>query len=111
MKNIGVAILLLSLSACAATHRGSVAMKVSDTEAHVCLGPDEVKVGDTVAAYRNDCNRVSQSKTQARVPQTCEKKFLGNGMITQLLNEHYSLAQFPASIGFKEGDVVERIGG
>lgn len=50
-----VALTFGTLSSCAHHQmmRGSVAMKTTDREAHVCLGDDEVKVGDHVTAYRN----------------------------------------------------------
>ena len=50
------------LSACAhTTMRGSVAMKINDREAHVCMNHNEVKVGDKVTLYRNLCSPKGKS--------------------------------------------------
>ena len=42
-KVLGLLILSISMAGCAhSVMRGSIAMKVSDTEAHVCMNNDEV---------------------------------------------------------------------
>ncbi len=85
-------------------------MKVSDTEAHVCLGNNEVKPGDRVSLYKNVCRG---GKGSARVADGgsavgCEKVKLGEGQITRLLNEHYSVMEVAKGVNFDEGTVVER---
>lgn len=58
MKLINALFLIAVFSLVGCAHglmRGSVAMKTSDTEAHVCLGDKEVKVGDRVNAFTNYC--------------------------------------------------------
>lgn len=100
--------LAIALGGCAhGLMRGSVAMKVSDREAHVCMNRDEVKVGDRVALYRNDCpskgGRVSSS-----AGATCQKKFLGDGTVTEIINDHYSLVKFDEGVQFEEGTFVEK---
>jgi hypothetical protein len=88
-----------TLSACAPAHsRGVVAMKISDTEAHVCVGEEEVHAGSEIEVLRNVCRREK--------PYACELKLIGIGRITELLNDHYSVATFPAGLSFQEGDLV-----
>jgi hypothetical protein len=99
MKPLRPFVAALVLTACVPAHsKGVVAMKISDTVAHVCVGKDEVNTGTEIDVLRNVC-------TQQK-PYTCELKRLGTGQITEPLNEHYSVATFPADTGFKEGDLV-----
>lgn len=90
--------------------RGGVAMKVSDTEAHVCLGEGEVKEGDRVNAFYNDCqNLVSGGKDGAGGNGVlCVKTRLGTGIVTKILNDHYSVVKFEDGVKFTEGTFVEK---
>jgi hypothetical protein len=108
MKRILITAALVSLASCAAhtSMRGSVVMKVSDTDAHVCLGDHEVNVGEPVRLYRNICTDKAQTK-DAGLPAHCRKEAIAKGEVTQLLNEHYSVVRFPAGTNFAEGDTVE----
>ncbi|MFO0842274.1 MAG: hypothetical protein U0797_07720 [Gemmataceae bacterium] len=92
-------------TACGSVHRGVVAMKISDTAAHVCLNKDEVAVGDVVRLYRNVCRNTPRSNL---LPWNCEKRALATCVVTEVLNEHYSVVTLPAGTEFKEGDFVER---
>ena len=76
-------------------------MKISDTVAHVCVGKDEVAVGDEIEVLRNVCRREK--------PYNCELKRVGVGRVTEPLNEHYSVVTFPAGVAFQEGDLVRVI--
>ncbi len=108
------AVITLSLLAtgCAShsTMRGSVAMKISDSEAHVCLGEGEVKAGDKVTAFYNDCqNREAGGSDKAGaygIP--CVKTKLGSGIVTKVLNSHYSVVEFDKGVKFTEGTFVEK---
>lgn len=100
---------LASLTGCAthSTMRGSVAMKISDTEAHVCLGNNEVKVGDKVHVYKNNCTKKFTSETS--IYQTsCTKELVGHGEVTSLVNEHYSVVKFEDGVKFDEGTIIEK---
>jgi hypothetical protein len=88
--------------------RGSVAMKVSDTEAHVCLGDQEVKVGDKVTAYQNVCSKIANSSTRSENAVQCKKTKIGYGEVTGLINNHYSLVKFEDNVKFNEGTIVEK---
>jgi hypothetical protein len=96
----------LTLTAgCAGNHsamRGSVVMKMSDQQAHVCLGEGEVAVGDHVRLYNNQCS----SNGSKRV--TCDKVYVAEGTVTEVLNSHYSVVSFPAGTQFAEGETVEK---
>lgn len=92
-------IALSSLGGCVSAHsRGVVAMKITDTEAHVCVGKESVHTGSLLDVYRNDCGKVKRS---------CEFKKVGRGTVTDVLNEHYSVAEFPAAVAVREGDLIE----
>jgi len=114
MKTITGTLLATSMILTGCAHnmmRGSVAMKTSADEAHVCLGNGEVKQGDRVALYENICTnegRSSGGKNGGEKP-TCKKTFLGNGIVEELLNEHYSVIKVDQGVAFKEGTIVERI--
>lgn len=91
--------------------RGTVAMKTSDSEAHVCLGDGEVKPGDRVTLFRSVCSpkgpgsRPMSGKVAAG---TCERIEIGKGTVEQLLNKHYSLVKFDTGVSFEEGTFVEK---
>ena len=109
----GTALVLTgTLTACAAhsTMRGSVVMKVSDREAHVCLGKGEVKPGDAVSIYRNVCRALTDGDYPGP-GEGCIREAVGSGNVEQVLNEHYSLVMFPQGVSFKEGDTVEKKSG
>jgi len=101
-KFFGLLILSISMAGCAhSVMRGSVAMKVSDTEAHVCMNKDEVKIGDHVELYANVCSR--EGKEQS----ICNKVSRGHGTVTEIINEHYSLVKFEQGAKFEEGNFIE----
>ena len=100
-----IALISLTLAGCAhGVMRGSVAMKTSKNEAHVCLGKGDVKVGDSVRLYTNRCSAAAREGADV-----CEMKFLGNGKVTKILNEHYSVVAFDEGVKFEEGTFVERL--
>lgn len=99
MKNYMLATItaITLTSACAHSNmRGSVAMKTAPGEAHVCLGNGEVAVGDKVAIFQNVC----QGKT-------CTKTKVGEGQVTEILNDHYSVVK-ASGVSLEEGYIVER---
>lgn len=100
-----VTVALGFLSACAHTSmRGSVAMKINEREAHVCMNHHEVKVGDKVTLYRNECPVKGKSSGDG----LCRKQKLGAGEVTKILNEHYSAVRFEEGVKFDEGSFVEK---
>jgi hypothetical protein len=105
-----ISLLALLMLGCAthATMRGSVAMKVSDTDAHVCLGNNEVKVGDKVQAFNNVCPKDTNGRGRNAAVETCKKDPIGSGIVTAILNEHYSVVSFDQGVKFTEGTIVEK---
>jgi hypothetical protein len=96
-------------SACAHTHRATVAMKISPTEAHVGLGSSETSVGDRVAFFKNKCTRPLGGVHQgAHNDPVCDKVKTGDGVITRVLGEQYSIVKANSGAEFDEGTVVER---
>jgi hypothetical protein len=75
VKKFGL-ITIFALSGCAhSTMRGTVAMKISDREAHVCLGDKEVQVGDPVTLFKNVC--VAPKSSAGGGEASCTKQKLG----------------------------------
>lgn len=107
MKSISAFGMLLILSGCAhGTMRGSVAMKVNDQEGHVCLGENEVKAGDKVAFFVNECRSRGGRENATDV---CRKVKVGEGEVEKILNEHYSTVRAAKGVPLKEGMVVEKL--
>ena len=88
------------------TMRGSVAMKATDDEVHVCMGEDEVKAGDKVAFFFNRCTGAGNRETLDR---SCEKVRIGEGEVVRPLNEHYSVVRPNPGVKVQEGAIVEKI--
>lgn len=101
----------LVLAACGghAAMRGSVVMKVNDTQAHVCMGDKEVAMGDRVDLVRHECATSGGSARSGVSSDRCKRVVVGQGQVTQVLNEHYSIVDFPAGVPFKEGDSIEKV--
>jgi len=79
------------MTSCAHTFmRGTVAMKINEKVAHVCLGSNDVKVGDQFEFYDN-----------------CEFKLIGKGTVTKLKNSHYSEVVTDGSFKLAEGIIVQ----
>lgn len=88
--------------------RGVVAMKVSDTEAHVGIGQDELNVGDHVELYHNVCSGSGPGRSGSGADRSCKKDPTGHGEVTQILNQDYSVVKFPSGTKFSEGDMIEK---
>jgi hypothetical protein len=103
-------LIIANLVGCAShsTMRGSVAMKISDTEAHVCLGDKEVKVGDKINAFKNICTNDASRVSRTGNTTLCRKEKIGTGVVTSLINDHYSVVKFDSKLDFNEGTVIEK---
>lgn len=98
---------LFLLSGCAHDFmRGTVAMKINDSEAHVCLGNGAVKAGDAVAFYENRCTGAGGGRGTGR---DCELVKIGEGKVLQTLNEHYSVVHANPGVKFVEGTLVQKL--
>lgn len=102
-KHLLIAFTLL-LASCASTsiNRGVVAMKVTDSIAHVGLQQNEAIVGDHVELYTNRCNRVKGEE------QICKKISKGHGRIISIISSDYVSVEFDKGVTFQEGDFIEK---
>lgn len=102
---------MVGLMGCAhGTMRGSVAMKASEDEAHVCMGKNDVNQGDRVALFKNVCTGNKGSQLSGpRDGGTCTKVALGHGTVLRTLNEHYSVVKVDSGVQFEEGAIVEKL--
>lgn len=82
--------------------RGTVVMKVDSTTAHVCLGDGEVAVNDQVRLYTQVCTQIGRGSV-------CKKAVIGDGIVTELIDEHYSVVALPPGTNFEEGNAVEKL--
>ena len=98
------------LTACASTNdRGTVAMKLKDGTAHVCLGNNDVKVGDSVMFYNNVCTGIITGGREGSYNRTCDLEEVGKGNVTRLLNKHYSVISTDQSFDITEGMLVQKM--
>ena len=101
-----VALAFTTLGACATGHsamNGSVVMKVSDTEAHVCLFEKEAPIGARVQLYRHTC------VTKYGKSYECGKQPVAIGTISHKMADHYAMVTFPKGTQYEEGYTVEPI--
>jgi hypothetical protein len=109
-----LAALLASAGCTPAVHRGSVVMKIDEREAHICMGTGEVKAGDRVALFKNDCSRIplqAKGRPGSGSPSEpgCRQVKLGEGRVVRTLNEHYSVVEVDPGVVFEEGATVEKL--
>lgn len=91
------------------TMRGSVVMRVSPSDAHVCLGEGEVAVGDTVNLIHHDCAAKGNDKPWVgSAGERCRRQVVGTGQVVEVLNSHYSVVRFKPGVTFAEGDTIEK---
>ena len=118
MKLTGLSLCTVAMAAvgCITTatshHRGTVAMKMTDTEAHVGLGIDEVNEGDDVELFKNICTDSAGGSGDrmkgGTTLRSCRKEKAGHGTVAKVLGADYSIVKFPEGTKFSEGDVVEK---
>ena len=110
MKKLIAIAVLATLAGCShGTMRGSVVMKATDNEGHICMGDGEVKTGDRVALFRNICTGTHSSRANDGGDFSCTKKKLGEGVIERVLNSHYSVMKADSGVAFEEGVIVEKL--
>lgn len=105
MSKILLMTAMILLAGCATVRRGTIGMKIDDQVAHVALNRGEVQVGDHVELYANVC-----PGKRGGEDFMCKKVSKGHGVVTKVLNDHYSEVEFEKGIIFKEGDFVEKHG-
>ena len=70
------------------------------------MGEGEVKPGDRVSLYRSDCTEKNAAKGNVR--SSCKKVKIGNGEITQNIDEHFSTMKVDGKVPFSAGTIVEK---
>ena len=105
-----ILLIIILLSSCAHRfRRGTVAMKTGDETAHICLGHNDVAVGDKINFLKNDCegSGIGGGHDSGAVKE-CEMKEIGTGTVSRLLNSHYSVVKTDGSFKLTEGTLVQR---
>ena len=107
MKTLFIVFCTLSLAACSTT-RSVVAMKVNEEEAHIALGEKDVKVGDRVALYKNECEQIPLRYSGLGKNPICHKVNIGGGVVTKTLGIDYSAIRLDPGVNYDEGVTVEK---
>lgn len=97
--------LSLFMVSCASKHsmmRGSVAMKIDESKGIACLESDEVKVGDVLNLYNNECEGAKGKDGAA----SCKMVPAGKVEVTRLVNDHYSEFVTKDTVRFEEGSII-----
>jgi hypothetical protein len=99
--------LLIAAGCVSTTKQGLIVMKVDARTAHVSLQSGSVAEGDTVSLIESRCPAGPRGVT-TRKPKSdkCRKVVVGQGTVRKVLNDRYAVAEFPAGLGFEEGDAV-----
>jgi hypothetical protein len=110
VKNYTNIIVFFLISACGTqpATTGKVAMKVNTTDAHIFMAGPELKVGDKVNIIRTICSRDLYHANRNSAVPICKKEKMGEGIVTTLLNDHYSVVKFDQGADFRAGTVIER---
>lgn len=97
--------------ACSHAHpRGSVVLKHSKEEVDVCIGSNEIQVGDKVAFFETTCvGSIAGNHGNGHIGgKKCSKKKVGEGEVIKLVDEHFSTVKLAEDFKVTEGTVVER---
>lgn len=122
MKSIIYILIPLLLTSCAHTFmRGTVAKKINSKKAIICLGSDEVKIGDTIKFQESVCSwtpthsitmheKVTSglySEQTGYGSSNCELIHLGRGTVVEIINDHFSIVKTKGDFQFKKSTQVE----
>lgn len=86
--------------------RGTIAMVVNKETAHICLGDNEVKPGDSVTFFVNNCDRNEPGFEGLRA--LCRLEELGKGIVSKNLNSHYSEVKTNGKFSLRKGTLVQK---
>ena len=103
-----ITILMVSIIGCAHAPSSqfscSIAAQHSPTEFDICLGSRDVKVGDRVAFFKKKCTPPSRGHSKK-----CRNEQIGEGLITNTLDEHLSTVKLDTDFIVSESTIVEKI--
>ncbi len=109
-KKIGLlvfSVMSVALSSCAHhVVRGAVAMKLEPNQVEVCMGSEELNLGDRVSFFKNDCPKPNRAFMEGGA--ACHKEKVGEGVIIQILNEDYSIVDVKSGKTPDTGSIVEK---
>src|SRR3989338_5896564 len=108
VKLILAALCALALAACSKT-RSVVAMKLSEEEAHIALGENDIKVGDRVTLFGNEFERPAFRYAGIDKGPICDKVKAGGGTVTKILGPDYSAIRLDPGTVYEEGMTVEKL--
>lgn len=99
----------MALSDCAHSQKGTVTMKVSDEEAHVGLGANDVHPGDRIEIY-GPCLSPKQRWANPDSVELggCNRAKLGEATIARVLNKDYSIVKVDPGVHFDEGALIRK---
>lgn len=89
--------------------KGSVVMVEKKGLAHICLGSEEVKVGDAVSLFNHECTEIPGGRA-SRSSKSCTKTLAGRGEIIDVIDQHYSTVRYPDNLSIRIGSSVEKEG-
>ena len=86
--------------------RGGVAMELGPHQVEVCMGSDEIKEGDVVSFFRNDCPKPNRAFMEGGV--ACHKEKVGEGVVSKILNDDYSVVDIKSGKIPEKGTIVQK---
>ena len=122
MKRVFYILTPFLLTSCAHTFmRGTVAKKINSREAIVCLGSNEVKLGDTIKFQESVCSwtpthSITMHEEVTSGPYSeqtgygssnCELIHLGRGKVVEIINDHFSVVKTKGDFQFKKSTQIE----
>lgn len=101
---------VLGLSACATT-QNTVEHRLSDQEALVTVGSDNLNPGDRVKISGEQCKDrpFGGGRNGGGSSRQCSKKELGTGEVLRLLPDGEAIVRVPQGIALRTGLLVEKV--
>ncbi|MGE0175104.1 MAG: hypothetical protein AB7T49_20080 [Oligoflexales bacterium] len=101
-----------ALISCTTTPKGGVVMQVDEQQAHVKLGNNEVKPGDKVEILNKECEDTAAGGARGKGNATrCRYIKTGEGVVTETLDEEYSVVKVPKGTKLRQGTLVKKVQG
>lgn len=95
------------LTACTPSLRpGAVVMKINGNEAHISMASGSMSVGDRVGLFQTECRpQVNPRRTQT----VCRTVKVGEGTVSEILDENYSVILVDPGAKLSESAMVEKL--
>ena len=108
-KITALILILGTMYSCASRHtmmQGTVAMKIDNSSGIACMEANQMKVGNTLYLYNNDCSGKEASPREGK-GISCKLVKVGQVEVTRLVNDHYSEFKTLTNTSFSEGSVIK----